>query len=634
MCVKDDGPGPVKVTLEPCASVTARLLDGEGQPLENAMIRFDVADEHDAGLGLYWETTDADGRFTNTMVLPGCKYNVICQSQAVQFATLIENLSVAPGESIDLGEFDATKKERPEPKRMPAAAAAPAAGSRAELPAAKAPAPDKVNDATAGTFAAAQTAPAKSSAPDEADADLLAISGQVVDPQGNPVAGADVLATRHVQQHFATPFAPDRTKTDDAGRFRIVLSTSRYAQAGEPRDWRRVAITRCSGAWLWFCRRKICQARTRRCADAAACQRRTDRGSDCRSRGAAGCRARIEIRSISTNALDDLSEWLAALRRGVPYHSAYEFGRPAVELSTDEEPLTPAVTGADGRFKFTGIGRGRFVHLKLSGGGAVVAELHVVTQPVEPFVMKWYGGADTSQETVFGSRFEFVAEPSQPIEGIVRDAAAGNPIPGVRVLSNKFAGRNVMGLYSLETRTDDDGHYRLDGMPKGTGNGIVAVPGDDQPYFMREFDVPTVTGLTTVKLDLELHRGVFIEGRVVEKGNGRARSRSHVLRAATGQSPYRRVTGIQFIPFAWSAGTLSSQCRRCVPNRRFARTRLHRSVVRSRATLSQPPGTERNCRSAGRKGVLQDIGHLPAQGHALHDCERSSCRRAGDASHR
>ena len=68
----------------------------------------------------------------------------------------------------------------------------------------------------------------------------------------------------------------------------------------------------------------------------------------------------------------------------------------------------------------------------------------------------------------------------------------------------------------LTTVTDQQGHYRLDGMPKGEGNRLLAVPNDDQPYFLREFDVPSGPELQTVKFDLELHRGNWVKGRVDE----------------------------------------------------------------------------------------------------------------------
>ncbi len=43
-------------------------------------------------------------------------------------------------------------------------------------------------------------------------------------------------------------------------------------------------------------------------------------------------------------------------------------------------------------------------------------------------------------------------------------------------------------------------------------------PNDDQPYLMREFEVlPERTGLRPVTIDVELHRGVWVRGRVTNK---------------------------------------------------------------------------------------------------------------------
>lgn len=87
------------------------------------------------------------------------------------------------------------------------------------------------------------------------------------------------------------------------------------------------------------------------------------------------------------------------------------------------------------------------------------------------------------------------------------------------MVSSRFAG-NISGSYRVKTLSDEKGHYRLEGIPNGQGNEILAMPRDDQPYFMREFKVPAGSGFETVKLDLDLNRGVLIEGRVTDKVSG------------------------------------------------------------------------------------------------------------------
>ena len=46
----------------------------------------------------------------------------------------------------------------------------------------------------------------------------------------------------------------------------------------------------------------------------------------------------------------------------------------------------------------------------------------------------------------------------------------------------------------LKTKTDEEGRFRLAGMPKGKGNKIIIVPNDEQPYFMQEVEFPDPPG--------------------------------------------------------------------------------------------------------------------------------------------
>jgi hypothetical protein len=57
-------------------------------------------------------------------------------------------------------------------------------------------------------------------------------------------------------------------------------------------------------------------------------------------------------------------------------------------------------------------------------------------------------------------------------------------------------------------------------MPKGAENRLWIVPNDQQPYFMRDVDVPDPVGLGPVRMEIELHRGIWITGRVTDGATG------------------------------------------------------------------------------------------------------------------
>ena len=59
------------------------------------------------------------------------------------------------------------------------------------------------------------------------------------------------------------------------------------------------------------------------------------------------------------------------------------------------------------------------------------------------------------------------------------------------------------------------------GLPKGQGNGLIVVPNDDQPYFMQEVAAPDPPGVAPVSLEIALHRGIWIEGKVTDEETGK-----------------------------------------------------------------------------------------------------------------
>jgi hypothetical protein len=140
---------------------------------------------------------------------------------------------------------------------------------------------------------------------------------------------------------------------------------------------------------------------------------------------------------------------------------------------------------------------------------------------MDPIIRSPKGNIADGGVELFGANFTFAAQPTRPIVGTVRDAATQKPMVGVSVESLRFAGTKFGGMRDLRTETDAGGRYRLIGMPKGKGNTIFIVPNDDQPYFMRKIDVPETTGIEPVTVDIELHRGLWITGRVTDKGTGK-----------------------------------------------------------------------------------------------------------------
>src|SRR5262249_39246132 len=118
---------------------------------------------------------------------------------------------------------------------------------------------------------------------------------------------------------------------------------------------------------------------------------------------------------------------------------------------------------------------------------------------------------------------------TKPIVGVVRDKDTKQPLQGVTIRSLKLA-NNPTHHFSdsgefARTTSDAQGRYRLMGMPKGEGNKVMVVPPDDLPYSRISVDVTDSLGLDPVTLDVELKRGIWIEGKIIDKVTGKALQR-------------------------------------------------------------------------------------------------------------
>ena len=116
---------------------------------------------------------------------------------------------------------------------------------------------------------------------------------------------------------------------------------------------------------------------------------------------------------------------------------------------------------------------------------------------------------------------EHLIPPCRPIVGVVRDKDTGKPIPGAVVQSYHFAGTNLVGRTHLRAVADQEGRYRLLGMPKGEGNQIRVVSPEGQPYLTVQAGVPDNPGLEPATVDIKLKRGVWITGKVSDKNTGK-----------------------------------------------------------------------------------------------------------------
>lgn len=204
--------------------------------------------------------------------------------------------------------------------------------------------------------------------------------------------------------------------------------------------------------------------------------------------------------------------------------------------------IDPATTDEQGRFTMKGIGRDRIVRLVISGPGIATSRVYARTRAGQTISVVSDTRGDPSDKYVYyPAEFTHVAGPSQPVEGIVRDARTKQPLSGVTLQSYHLAGERMSGWTEgiVRTVTDEQGRYRLEGLPIGK-NDVLCLSALDQPYILSMFRAVTKPGSGTLKHDIELTRGVWIEGRAYDKSTGKPIRSGNVEYYAFLDNPYAK----------------------------------------------------------------------------------------------
>src|SRR5207247_3263075 len=96
---------------------------------------------------------------------------------------------------------------------------------------------------------------------------------------------------------------------------------------------------------------------------------------------------------------------------------------------------TSVTTGADGRFRLTGVGRERVVHLTIEG--KTIEPIYVEALTRTGVVEGLFSGNEN--DTVYGATFERVIPPGKSIVGTVREKGTGKPLAGITVSCGRCA---------------------------------------------------------------------------------------------------------------------------------------------------------------------------------------------------
>jgi hypothetical protein len=170
------------------------------------------------------------------------------------------------------------------------------------------------------------------------------------------------------------------------------------------------------------------------------------------------------------------------------------------------EGTNSTTTGADGRYRLTGIGRERVVYLRIEGDAIEHTFLKILTR----------AKLNGLPPLAHGAMFEHVAAPTKPVRGIVKDRQTGKPLAGVTIV-----GQPVLETGTGEgafTRSDEQGRFTLVGMPKARSYRLGA---SRVPYITGRKDVDDTPGLEPIQGNFELERALALRVRVIDGSTGR-----------------------------------------------------------------------------------------------------------------
>jgi protocatechuate 3,4-dioxygenase beta subunit len=309
--------------------------------------------------------------------------------------------------------------------------------------------------------------------PEPAAERAVEVRGRVLGPGGEPVAGARL--------YLSGPARSEQARSGPDGRFRFAAPRSEGPSVqvmavaeGHGCDWVPVG-----GAGEELTLRLVKDVPVR--------------GRILDPDGTPVAGARLTVTAVSAPKNEDLGEYVEAVRKGGDYVFASDWAGPL--------PGRPGVltTGADGRFTLAGVGRERVVRFYLEGPSLASTYLDVMTRKAENIT--GHG------RQLYGAVFDYLAEPSRPIRGVVRDKDTGKPLAGMSVRS--WSNPRCQAL------TNQEGRYELLGLAKAPRYWLAVRPPDGL-YFQRQAGVEDTPGLGALTGDIDMVRGLTVRGKVMD----------------------------------------------------------------------------------------------------------------------
>jgi RNA polymerase sigma factor (sigma-70 family) len=375
-------------------------------------------------------------------------------------------------------------------------------------------------DAQPGSKRAEPQARAERSTPGSGDkiqeGDTMEVTGQVLDPEGRPVAGARLYLPHASADR---PGGRDRADvvqegtTGKDGRFKFTLSR-KDVQRREPVPF--IAAADGFGLdWIELPQETAPGAVTFHLVKDMPIHGRV---LSTEGKPIAGVALHVDV-LMDPGKLDDFLKVLQRGWRAAETTMARQLTLPLARV------LRITASDKDGRFDISGAGAERLVELQMTHPALAQSQLLIVThagsdvKAINEGLAKGANRRDRinrSLPLLCGPSFEHIAEPGRVIEGTVREAATGKPVAGASIQANGNTAVNAVV-------SDAGGRYRIVGLRRAQRYVLRVNPPSDVPLIGCELALSDTSSLLEpLAADVELSRGGVVTGRVVDKvtGNG------------------------------------------------------------------------------------------------------------------
>ncbi|HEX7448716.1 MAG TPA: M56 family metallopeptidase [Pirellulales bacterium] len=378
--------------------------------------------------------------------------------------------------------------------------------------------------------------------------DNMAVTrGRVLTPDGKPLAGAKLYLT---YSNVANVQPQLLGESGDDGRFEFRVDKSQLNTSFTPDPWSTAAITAVAeGFGFEWVNASQTDAEGNLTIKLVKDVPIHGRILTLEGRPVVGAKVKLSMVGAPDGGLDDYVKELRGGLRGDRALQSSRLGRSAFPGMRDT-----AVTDAEGRFTLAGIGGERVVQMLVTSDEAEHVVVRALTREIDPIEPPQTGPGWGAEKT-YGAMFEFLARPSRTIVGTVREKS-GQPLPGISIRSFSGAG--------LTATTDAQGRYELIGHSKAPQYQVRVIP-ENMPYFGTMLNIADTPGLDPIVADIELSRGIAVEGRVTAGPNGEPNEATVEYHPLFGNQYVERIGQLPAVNQAAASATCDAEGRYGIP---------------------------------------------------------------------